>query len=230
MQNNGKILGVLGGMGPLATADFLRLLAEKAPANIDQEHSKIYVLSNPQIPDRTKGILKTGASPEPFLRNGLETLIEWGADFLAVPCNTSHYFIDNFESNITDRLIHIVKETLSEASKIAPNGAWLNATQGTVVCGLYQKYAKKIDYSLYVPNEEEQSFVNDVIWEVKANHINRASVIYEDLIEKLFNKNCCPIVCACTELPIAYRLSSYADEKMVSSLEALVNGCLKKLY
>jgi aspartate racemase len=230
MNCNGKILGVLGGMGPLATADFLRLLAENAPANMDQEHSKIYVLSNPQIPDRTKGIFGMGESPEPYLKMGLETLIEWGADFLAVPCNTSHFFIDKFEDSITDRLIHIVKETLSEASKIAPNGAWLNATQGAVACELYQKYAKKMDYSLYVPNDQEQSLVNQVIFDVKANHIDRASVVYENLIETLFNTKCCPIVCACTELPIAYRFTRFANEKMVSSLSALVNGCIKRLY
>lgn len=230
MQNNGKILGVLGGMGPLATADFLRLLAENAPANMDQEHSKIYVLSNPQIPDRTKGILGTGESPELFLKKGLETLIEWGADFLAVPCNTSHFFIDKFDDCITNRLIHIVKETLLEASIMAPNGAWLNATQGTVFSGLYQNYAKKIGYSLFVPNEEDQSFINEVIFEVKANRIDKASAVYDKVIEKQFKQKCCPIICACTELPIAYRFTQYSNEKMVSSLSALVNGCIKRLY
>ena len=227
---NGKILGVLGGMGPLATADFLRLLALKSPAVKDQEHSKIIVFSNSQVPDRTKGILGVGPSPELFLKKGLETLIEWGADFLAVPCNTSHYYIDNFESKITSRLIHIVKETLLEARKVSPDGAWLNATLGTMKTELYQNYAKKMGYKLFIPNEKEQILINNVICKVKENNLDQSADLYGLVISDLLKKCDSPVVCACTELPIAYEKTDLPLSKMISSLESLVNGCLKVLY
>ena len=81
------ILGVFGGLGPAASAEFMRLLAELAPAKCDQEHPKVYVYDNPQIPDRSTAIMGNGPSPEPQLKEGLLKLCSWGAQLLAVPCN-----------------------------------------------------------------------------------------------------------------------------------------------
>ena len=88
MKTN-KTLGVLGGMGPAATADFLKILAEKDPANCDQEHPRMIVYEYTETPDRTTYLLGKGPDPRKYLRKGLETLIGWGADYLCVTCNTA---------------------------------------------------------------------------------------------------------------------------------------------
>src|SRR5215212_5749311 len=117
-----KILGVLGGMGPAATAEFLRLLVAYAPAERDQEHPKVFVLSDPGVPDRTAAILDGGEQPTPWLKKPFFTLADWGADLLAVPCNTAHFFIDQFGEKLPVPLVHIVEATLTEAKKRRPRG------------------------------------------------------------------------------------------------------------
>ena len=91
-----KTLGVLGGMGPAATADFQRVLAERTPAGTDQEHPRMIVYSHTITPDRTTFLLGKGPDPTEYIKDGLKTLIGWGADILCVTCNTAHYFIDGF--------------------------------------------------------------------------------------------------------------------------------------
>jgi aspartate racemase len=97
-----KKLGVLGGMGPAASADFLRILAERAPATIDQEQPIVYVISDPQIPDRTCAIFGRGSDPSARIKQDLLSLAPW-ARFLAVPCNTAHLFIDKFRTELRCR-------------------------------------------------------------------------------------------------------------------------------
>ncbi len=230
MKYNGKVLGVFGGMGPLATAEFLRLLALDVPANCDQEHPKIIVIENPQTPDRTQSILGQGPSPEPYLKEGLIKLIELGVNYLAVPCNTSHYFIANFDDGIQSKLINIVHETIGESKVISPNGAWLTATIGTIKTGLYQKMAKDMSYRILEPNEDEKNKISQVIDMVKAGNYHEASFLYKSVIGKLWERENLPIIAACTELPIAYQESNLPKEKMVSSIEALARGCIRKLY
>ena len=123
MKSPDKILGVYGGMGPAASAEFLRLLTAMAPARKDQEHPIVYVYSNSQTPDRTAAFFGRGESPAGALREGLDKLCEWGADLLAVPCNTAHIFIDKFRSELKKPLIHIVEATIDDAVKASPDGS-----------------------------------------------------------------------------------------------------------
>lgn len=227
---NGKVLGILGGMGPLATADFLEMLAINAPAKCDQEHPRIVMIELPQTPDRTKYLLGKGATPEPYLYDGLKKLMKMGVDILAVPCNTSHFFIDKFEDQIQKKIVNIVKETISEAKKKSPEGAWLTATLGTMLTKVYQRYAEKEQYNLAIPDECDQKLVNEVVDSVKAGEINKAARLYAEVITRLWKKSDMAVIAACTELPAAYKKAGLPDSKMVSSIDALVNGCLRELY
>ena len=113
-----KKLGILGGMGPAAAAEFLRLLAAGAPAQNDAGHPYLLMLSDPGIPDRTDGILGAGPDPLPAMRRDLLRLAEWGADLLAVPCNTAHHFIDRFRADLPIPLVHIGWITLRLISRL----------------------------------------------------------------------------------------------------------------
>eukprot|EP01056_Protomagalhaensia_sp_Gyna25_P005983 Protomagalhaensia_sp_Gyna_25__5982@NODE_92_length_5336_cov_75_198037_g71_i0_p3_GENE_NODE_92_length_5336_cov_75_198037_g71_i0NODE_92_length_5336_cov_75_198037_g71_i0_p3_ORF_typecomplete_len241_score34_70Asp_Glu_race/PF01177_22/1_7e35_NODE_92_length_5336_cov_75_198037_g71_i023583080 len=224
------VLGVLGGMGPLAGAEFLRLLADKAPAECDQEHPIVYMLSDPQIPDRTAGLKGTQPDPTERIRQDLETIEKWGVDYIAVPCNTAHVFIDRFSNELSVPLIHIVTATLDASRRRSPSGAWLLATEGTISTGLYQDYAKRMNYRLREIPPEFQPAVSNAIALTKANRLPEAGVSLRGVIEELWKIEDMVITTACTELPLAYDASGLPCERNVSSLVALSDACLRVIY
>ena len=199
-----RVLGVLGGMGPAATAEFLRLLAAYAPAGRDQEHPRVVLFSDPRVPDRTEAILGTGEDPTPQLRDGLLRLVGWGANLLAVPCNTAHPFIDHFRQELPTPLVHIVEATLAEAMRRSPRGGWLVATSGTVVSGIYQNEARKCGYPLHVPADEVQPVIQETTVLVKANHTEEAAKQVRGALQRLWDEKNPTIVAACTEVPLAH--------------------------
>mgnify|MGYP003586732200 CR=1 FL=1 len=227
---NGKKLGVLAGMGPAAGAEFLRLLTIKAPACADQEHPVVYMISDTQIPDRSPAILGRGPSPINNIRNGFEQLIGMGADILACPCNSAHYFIDLFEQPLDKPLVHIIEETVLAAKAASPNGAWMISTLGTRQSGLYQKYADKHNYRLFIPSDAQAQLSQDCIVHIKANEFDKAAKVMENLVGQLWAEHDTLIMTACTELPLAYAVSSLPKDKEVSSLGALADACLKQLF
>ena len=175
-----KILGVLGGMGPAASAEFLKILAEKYPASKDQDHPVIYMISDPKIPDRGSAIAGEGEDPEPYIRKDMEKLIGCGADILAVPGNTAHYFIDRFRDEIKVPVAHIIEATVDASIKSSPEGAWMISTIGTARSGLYQKVAADRNYRLVVPPEEVQNKIHESIICVKSGNMEMAARFIED--------------------------------------------------
>ncbi|MBR5055570.1 MAG: aspartate/glutamate racemase family protein [Bacteroidales bacterium] len=230
MKSNGLVLGVLGGMGPAASADFMRLLAEKAPADRDQEHPRVILYSDSLIPNRTAFLEGKGENPAPYLMEGFKSLISWGADILCATCNTAHVFIDRFPAEITGRLVHIVDETIRQCRLVSPEGAWLTATLGTVNSGLYQAHAEKSGYTFRVPEGAMLQEIHDVTDIVKAGRTEEAGKLYRGIIERLWKTERLPIVAACTELPIAYAAAGLPAEMCISSLDALAEGCIRELY
>lgn len=224
-----KLLGVLGGMGPAAGAEFLRLLTVLYPAARDQDHFPVVLLSDPQVPDRTEALLGRGEDPGPRLKSDLLKLASWGANLLAVPCNTAHAFIDRFADELPVPLVHIVEETLAEAVATGCSGGWLVATEGTLACGLYQERARRSGFPLHLPSPMEQAEVNEVIRLVKANRPEEAGRRFRAVVEALWGRAEVPILAACTETPLAYQAAGLPREMAVSSLEALARGSLREL-
>ena len=225
-----KTLGVLGGMGPAATADFLRVLAEVTPAETDQEHPRMIVYSHTVTPDRTTFILGKGPDPTEYIKDGLKTLIGWGADLLCVTCNTAHYFIDQFRDEISKPIVHIIDETIGEAASRSPQGAWLTATLGTMRTGLYQRHAQNSGYAFRIPSEPMQVEIHDVTDMVKAGKHKEAGEKFKKIVEQLWEIERLPIVGACTEIPIAYANTGLDPKMGISCLEALAKGCVRVLY
>ena len=230
MKHPSKILGVLGGMGPAATAEFMRLMFELAPAGFDQEHPKMIVYNHTVTPDRTAHILGGGSDPMPALKYGIDKLVAWGADVLAVPCNTAHYYLDQIHSEISIPLIHIIEETVRRAQELSPEGAWITSTLGTAKTGLYQKHSALMGYSFRYATTSEQEIIHGIIKLVKAGETKKAGERYREVIKKLWDRENLPIVGACTELPIAYRYTGLEESRFISSLESLARGTIKYLY
>lgn len=227
---NGNKLGVLGGMGPAAAAEFLRLLALKAPASNDSEHPIVYMIGDTQIPDRSTAILGKGVCPQAQIRANLELLVSLGADILAVPCNSAHYFIDRFQQPLSKKLVHIVEETVLATKKASPAGAWMLSTLGTLQSGLYQKYADKHNLKLFLPNAVQAEQAQSCINLIKGNDFRQAAERMENLVQELWQKQDLLIMTACTELPLAYAASNLDKNREVSSLGALADACVRQLY
>ena len=226
-----KTLGVLGGMGPAACAEFLRILAKDAPAKNDSQHPKIIMLSDPDTPDRSDGLMGLGPDPEPVIKKNLFKLAEMGADLLAVPCNTAHYFIDRFRSELPVPLIHIVESTVDAAIELSKgNCSWLLATDGTIKSLIYQTYAQENNYFFLKPSSEQQNNIQSCIRLVKAGDLFTAGEILRDTINELWRERDVPVTMGCTEIPLAYAASGLPDDKQVSSLKALSDSCLRVLY
>ncbi|MFI6934727.1 aspartate/glutamate racemase family protein [Streptomyces sp. NPDC050287] len=225
-----RTLGVLGGMGPAATAEFLRLLAAASPADTDQDHPRLVMLSDPRIPDRTAAILDQDLAPAQRIADGLLRLSQWGADLLAVPCNTAHVFIDRFTVELPVPVVHIVDATLREAVRESPEGGWLAASTGTVVSGLYQRRAKALGYDLALPDHQIQQRIQNTSLLVKANRVASAANEFLQVTERLWEQRRLPLLGACTELPIAYEAAGLPSVMMVSSLSALARACVARLY
>lgn len=224
-----RTLGILGGMGPTATTEFLRLLTAESRAETDQEHTRLLLLSEPGIPDRSAAVLAGQTDPLIPIRQGLLNLAQWGADLLAVPCNTAHAFIERISDELPVPLVHIVDATLREAVRQAPDGGWLAATTGTVVSGLYQRRAEQLGYPLHLPNEVTQACIQQTTVLVKAGRLTEAGQLFLTVVPSMWLHRQVPVLAACTELPIAYEAAGLPPELLVSSLRALALACIESL-
>lgn len=220
----GKILGVLGGMGPAAAAEFLRLLALHTPAKTDQQHIITYMIGDPTIPDRTEFILGGSVNPATKIKANLDKLIAMGAEVLASPCNTAHYFIDEMQLNVP--LIHIIKETIKATMEI-DSRAFLISTLGTKKSGLFEKHSKALGLEIITPNESVANLVQQSINCIKANDMKKGGEHIKKAILSLWEREDLPVILGCTELPLAYTASGLESQRVVSSLEALAKACVK---
>lgn len=216
-------------MGPAATAGFLQELAAAYPAASDQQHPRVLLLSDPTIPDRSTAILRGDDAPLVPIRNGLHTLVSWGATLLAVPCNSAHYFIEQLVDELPCPLVSVIDATLDEAVARSPEGAWLLATTGTVACGIYQRRARERGYRLRFPSPSQQAGLQAVIEAVKAGNVQRSAVLYASLHDELQGECDLALVHACTELPIASQAAGAAGGRTVSSIAALARATIDAL-
>lgn len=190
------------------------------------------VYSHTVTPDRTTFLLGKGPDPEPYLLDGLQTLSGWGADLLAVTCNTAHHFIDKFLAAglLSVPVVHIIDETIRTSAARSPRGAWLTATLGTMNTGIYQRHAAASGYRFRIPDEALRTEIHDITDLVKAGEQQEAGERYRAVVERLWQIERLPVVQACTELPVAWQRAGLPEEMGISSLEALADGCIRELY
>ena len=127
-------------------------------------------------------------------------------------------------------VIHIIDETVRACRECSPEGAWLTATLGTMRTGLYQDHAAASGYRFRIPDEDVRERIHEVTDLVKAGKQQDAGRRYREIVEGLWQIERLPVVCACTELPVAWRQSGLPAEMGISSLEALADGCIRELY
>jgi len=196
------VIGVLGGMGPAATADFYAKLVAATPAARDQDHLRVLIWSDPTIPDRTEALLRGGPDPTPALVDGARRLLGAGAELIVVPCNTAHAFLDEVVAQTGARILHMVDAVAQRIAAQRPPTVGLLATAGTISAGLYQDRLGRAGIAVATPtNDEQERHVNAAIAAVKAGQDARALI--EPAARALADRGAQLLIAGCTELPIA---------------------------
>lgn len=222
------ILGVIGGMGPMAGIYFCELVTQKTLASKDGEHIDMVLCSFPRIPDRTAYLLdKSNPSPvDEIVRIG-KSLVSQGCTVIAVPCVTSFALYDEYAPKIDAKIIHMPDETALYLKKNGVKKVGIMATDGTVHTGIFQSSCRKQGIETVVPDEIHQKMVMSVIYDqVKAG---------APVDEKMFAEICChmqaqgaeKIILGCTELSLVFR--GKHPSVCVDAMEVLAVSCIKTI-
>jgi len=203
-----KTIGILGGMGPMATADLFEKIVSLTEADNDNAHIRVYIDSNAQIPDRTAAILDGGEDPVPAMADSLRKLEACGADCVIMPCNTAHYFLPRLEERTELPFVNMIEAAAGACRARFPGKtAAILATTGTLSAGLYQKALAAQGVDFLVPDGREQDALMEVIYQgVKAGAPpERYREAFASVVESLIRRGADYFLLACTELPLAYQ-------------------------
>ena len=206
-------LGVVGGVGPAATVDFLRKVVRSTPARRDQDHLRLVVEQNPQIPDRTEHLVGEGTDPTLALYATCKKLQAGEADLIAIPCNTAHAFVEEIQSHLHVPIMNMLTVTVSHVSETFPSlqKVGLLATTGTIASGVYRRALEERGLQEIAPQAALQTRVMDAIYGpkgVKAGYTSGECL--DDIlaaIDDLVAQGVEVIILGCTELPLLFSSS-----------------------
>jgi aspartate racemase len=203
-----KIIGILGGMGPEATADLYMRIIRATPAKRDQDHPRIIIYSNSKVPDRTAAIVGAGPSPLPELIRAGKRLEEAGADFIIIPCNTAHYFLDDLQKELRVPILNMIRLSAGRARSLYPKirRAGLLATDGTVKSGLYAAAYGEAGVEILQPTPEKQAEVMRAIYQcIKAGNLIDGGFLLRGVSKDLIAGGAEMIICGCTEVSLVLK-------------------------
>lgn len=222
------MIGVLGGMGPAATLDFMSKMIRLVPAERDQDHVPLLIVSDPRVPDRVGPILEgRGASPAPALLAGLRKLEAGGARALAMPCHTAHAWADELIRATGLPFLHIVDAALAEIRRrgLRHGPLGLLATRATLKAGLYQERLEAGGWPpLELAPEPTDRLVLPAIALVKRGRADAAAPLLLEAVDTLAAAGAQAVLLACTELPVA--LAAAPHPACIDATEALARSCL----
>jgi aspartate racemase len=223
------MLGVIGGMGPLATADFFRKLIDATPARDDDEHIPVLIHSVPQIPSRPAAILRGGPSPLPALIEARDRLLRAGATMLAMPCNTAHLWYDDLVAGCAVPFVHIV-DAVAELFPAGAHEFGIIATQATLRARVFERRLARRGIVLAAPDEATYDrAVQPAIEAVKRGATEEGGRLLEPVIATELERGAAAVVLACTELPIALdAIASPLRARCIDSTDALARACVRR--
>lgn len=225
-----RLLGVLGGMGPMATADFFRKLVEETPAASDEAHIPAVIYSVPQIPDRVAAITGDGESPLPQMLAGIAALRKLEVSCVAIPCNTAHHWHEALERAAGVPILHIVDAACAELQKrgLSSPRVGLLGTEATIAARIYQDRLAAHGIECVVnPPDERQTLVRFAIDEVKRGRLPDAGRAVDAAATRLLERGVEGVILGCTELPVALdAVTSDAAPRCIDATRALARACV----
>jgi aspartate racemase len=233
MKKPKTLLGIFGGMGPEATVDLYRQIIELTPAEKDQDHIPVLIYSLPQIPERTASIRNQDLSIIPYLIEGVTRLEKAGASFIAIPCNTAHYFYKAIQKAVSIPIIHMIRETVNEVVNKYPDAKRIGllATTGTIVSKLYDSELEKKNLKIIIPDMDIQNKkVMKAVFGIKAG---KNDTLNENLLaeagQHLVNMGAELIILGCTEIPLAFN-NSRVHVPVVNATRVLAERAVRRYF
>lgn len=223
------LVGVLGGLGPMATVYFYDLVVEMTDAKNDQEHVDMIIMNRASTPDRTAYIIgKSDRSPLDVLIKDARRLEKSGANFLVLTCNTAHYFYKEISESISIPLLNMIEETVDYAIDQKHKKIGILATTGNIKTELYQNMCRQKGVDFFVLDEEYQNKVMKIIYDdVKAG--KKANMKeFDEIIDKVKENGCDCVILGCTELSIIKKDENLDDNFFVDSSEVLAMNTIIK--
>ena len=224
------MIGVLGGMGPLATVDFFNKVLVATSATCDADHVPLLIQSDPRIAPRPPAILSGGRSPLPELLAGRDRLIAAGCTALAMPCNTAHFWYADLVKACSVPFLSIVDASMGELGKLAHAGASVGiiATRATLAARIFDAQLQSAGYEPMLPDDDMmQRLVLPAIAFVKAGDALQGGRLIEQAVQALLSQGAQAVILACTETPLALdAVQSHLRAQCVDSTAALARRCV----
>lgn len=224
-----NLLGVLGGMGPLASAHFMTRLTLLTDASCDQDHVPAILWSDPRIPDRSANLRGAGPDPLPALLAGVNGLRQAGCGAIVMPCNTAHAWYEAMAEKAGLPFLHIVDATASSLREIAPPPAKVGVmgTAATLAMRLYQDRLAAQGWDVITPDEAEMArLVTPAIAAVKANRVAEAFAPLAEAANLLARRGAAAVVLGCTEIPLGIQAGpqDQIHVPLVDTIDALARA------
>ena len=218
-------IGVLGGLGPAATVDFLDKLIRLTPATCDQEHLPVIVANLPQVPDRTSAIIGNGADPLPALLAGIDVLNQAGVGVIAIPCNSSHHWYAQIAAHSRAPMLHIAHACVAAVPPAPSARVAVLATRGTLTSGFYQALLGERGIKALVPDAATgQDDIDACIRAIKAGDMAAGTAAFNRALAPLAAAGATAAILGCTELPIAARAAAPTPLTLIDSTLALARA------
>ncbi|MFT3800039.1 MAG: amino acid racemase [Burkholderiaceae bacterium] len=220
-------VGILGGMGPLATADLMMRIIEQTRADGDQDHVPVIVASLPQMPSRIAAITARGPTPLPAMRDALRRLEAAGAELIAMPCNTAHFWYDELCRSTRLPFLHIVDSVIGGLDPSRRRIGVL-ASSATVQAGIYASRLRARGFDVIEPAAGLPRLrCDEAIAAVKAGRIAKGAALLRPVARRLADDGAEAIVLGCTEFPIAARAQAWPPGvPLIDATLALARACV----
>lgn len=224
-----KTVGVLGGLGPMATVYFYDLVVEMTESEKDQDHVDMIIVNRATTPDRTAYIVgESDRSPLDYIIKDAKRLESAGVDFLVLTCNTAHYFYKELNDSVKIPLLNMIEETVDYAIEQGHSKIGILATTGNIKMELYQNMCREKGVDFYVPSDDIQKKVMKIIYEdVKAGKPAEMD-IFNEIVEVLKKNGCDCAILGCTELSIIKKDEKLPDDFFIDSSEVLAMNAIVK--
>lgn len=225
------VLGILGGLGPMATVYFYELLTRHTDAACDQDHIDIIINSHATTPDRSAFITgKSDEDPLAVMVEDIRRMKTYGADLVAIPCNTAHYFYDKLKASTDLPILNIMEETAAKLASLGVRRAGILATDGTVYSGTYDRFLAAHGIDCIRPAQDDQKTVMRIIYDEIKNGKTPDVDAFLALSERLRSAGADALILGCTELSLIkkqYPLPPYFIDSLDVLAAATISACGK---
>jgi len=227
-----KIIGILGGMGPEATADLFLKIIKATPAKRDQDHLRIIIDNNPKIPPRTESILGEGSSSLPKMVKTAKNLENAGVDFIIISCNTAHYYYEELRKSVKIPILNMIDQTVQRINKDYPKikKIGLIATIGTIKTKIYDRGLAKTGIEIITPHENvEKKVIKAIFKYIKVGKLKEGRKLMIEVADHLVKMGAQSILCGCTEVSLVLK-DGDLSVPVIDPLQILAEIAVEKAF